>query len=159
MTGNNNVVALLNAGGNGENAQILSIFNADAEAQTVTLPEGEWNVYVNKEAAGTEILTTVSGEVKVEGTSAMIMVLAEKDEEPTTPSEDPTEEPTEAPTVAPSEKPTEAPTEKPTTAPGQSGEATDTGDNSSMMMWIVLCTICAAGAAVLFINRKKFMNI
>ena len=159
-TGNNNVVALLNKGGNGENAQILSIFNADAAAQTVTLPEGEWNVYVNKDAAGTEILATVSGEVKVEGTSAMIMVLAQKGEDPT---EQPTEEPTEAPsedaTTAPSEDPTEAPTEQPTKAPAQSGDATDTGDNSSMMLRVVLCVVCAAGAAVLFVNRKKFMNI
>jgi hypothetical protein len=80
-TGNNNVVAVLNKGGNGEDAQILTILNADSKAHTVTLPEGEWNVYVNKADAGTEVLATVSGTVSVESTSAMILVKAEEQTE------------------------------------------------------------------------------
>ena len=87
-TGNNNVVAVLNNGGNGEDAVILSIFNADSKANTVTLPEGEWNVYVNKSVAGTEVLGTVSGTINVASTSAMILVkVAEQTEEPSEPSE------------------------------------------------------------------------
>ena len=73
-TGDVNVIAVLNNGGNGEEAQILTIINADVEANTVTLPEGLWNVYVNKDDAGTEILATVEGAVEVESTSAMILV-------------------------------------------------------------------------------------
>ena len=101
-TGNVNVAAILNQGGNGEDAEILSIFNADVAAQTVTLPEGQWNVYVNKTAAGTEVLATVEGTVEVESTSAMILVkVQEQEEDPTDPT-DPSEDPTE-----PSEDPTE----------------------------------------------------
>ena len=81
-TDSTNVVAILNQGGNGEDAEIVSIFNAGAETATVTLPEGEWNVYVNKDNAGTEILDTVEGEVEVEATSAMILVKAEEEEVP-----------------------------------------------------------------------------
>jgi hypothetical protein len=80
-TGSNNVIMVLNKGGNGEKAEILSIFNADAAEQTVTLPEGKWEVYVNGELAGTTVLETVEGTVTVSGTSAMILVKA-ADEEP-----------------------------------------------------------------------------
>ena len=75
-TGNSNVVAILNNGGNAENNNILSIFNADREAHTVKLPAGVWYVYVNKDDAGTVILATVEGEVVVESTSTMILVQA-----------------------------------------------------------------------------------
>ena len=73
-TGNNNVIAVLNNGGKAEDADILSIFNADSVAHTVNLPSGQWNVYVNKDSAGTEILATVEGKVEVEATSALILV-------------------------------------------------------------------------------------
>ena len=74
-TGNNNVVAIVNNGAGVEDA-IISIFNADSAAHTVTLPEGKWNVCVNKAAAGTAVLDTVEGEVEVDATSAMILVKA-----------------------------------------------------------------------------------
>ncbi len=76
-TGSDNVIAILNKGGNGENAEILTVINAGSDT-TVTLPEGQWNVYVNAAAAGTEVLETVEGTVNVEGTSAMILVKAEE---------------------------------------------------------------------------------
>ena len=77
-TGSDNVIAILNNGGNGEDAQILTVINAGGDA-TVTLPEGEWNVYVNAATAGTEIIETVSGEIEVEATSALILVKAEEE--------------------------------------------------------------------------------
>ena len=76
-TGSDNIIAIVNNGGNGEDAVILTIINASANAETFTLPEGEWNVYVNKDSAGTDVLDTVSGTVEVESTSAMILVKAE----------------------------------------------------------------------------------
>ena len=78
MTENNNLVVMVNNGAGLEDA-IVSIFNADAEAQTVTLPEGKWNVCVNKNTAGTEALAVVEGTVEVEGTSAMILTAAAAD--------------------------------------------------------------------------------
>ena len=77
-TENTNVVAFVNSGAGLEDA-IVSIFNADAVAHTVTLPEGKWSICVNKDTAGTEILRTVEGTVEVESTSAMILVAADPD--------------------------------------------------------------------------------
>ena len=79
-TENTNVVAFVNNGAGLEDA-IVSIFNADATAQTVTLPEGKWSVCVTKTAAGTEALAVVEGSIEVEGTSAMILVKAADDAE------------------------------------------------------------------------------
>ncbi len=78
-TGSDNVIAILNKGGNGEEAEILTVINAGTDT-TVTLPEGQWNVYVNATTAGTEVIETVEGTVSVAGTSAMILVKAEEPE-------------------------------------------------------------------------------
>ena len=90
-TENNNVVAFLNKGAGLEDA-IVSIFNADSVAHTITLPEGKWSICVNKNTAGTEVLRTVEGTVEVEPTSAMILVAADPnavvDAEPTEPVEE-----------------------------------------------------------------------
>ena len=73
---NKNVVAFLNNGAGMDDA-IISIFNADSTAQTITLPVGKWSVCVNKTAAGTEPLAVVEGTVEVDATSAMILVEAD----------------------------------------------------------------------------------
>ena len=72
-TGDNDLIAILNEGGNGEDETILSIFNTNG-ATTYKLPTGTWNVYVNSENAGTEILDTVSGTIEIDRCSAMILV-------------------------------------------------------------------------------------
>jgi len=92
-TENHNVIAFVNNGAGLEDA-IVSIFNADAVAHTVTLPEGKWSVCINKTAAGTESLAIVEGSVEVDATSAMILVAADPDAQLTeTPTEEaPTEE-------------------------------------------------------------------
>ena len=71
-----NVVAFhINGGVNGERANALYvIFNANKDAAELTLPEGKWNVYINGEKAGTEVLKTIkNGKVTVEGISAMVL--------------------------------------------------------------------------------------
>ena len=73
-----NVVAFVNNGAGMEDA-IISIFNADAVAHTVTLPEGNWSICVNKDTAGTEVIKTVTGTVEVDSTSAMILIAADAD--------------------------------------------------------------------------------
>jgi len=61
---------------------IYVIFNAGNGAATVELPEGEWDVCVNAQKAGTAVLDTVSGSVSVPGISAMVLVQEESTEEP-----------------------------------------------------------------------------
>lgn len=64
---------------NGETAESLFVvYNANKENVTVTLPEGNWDVYVNGEKAGTEVLDTVSGKVEVSGISAMVLTKGNK---------------------------------------------------------------------------------
>ena len=52
---------------------IFVIFNPNAEKTTVTLPEGDWNIYVSGNKAGTTALKSVNGEVTVEGITAMVL--------------------------------------------------------------------------------------
>lgn len=72
-----NVVAFDIAGGvNGETAdEIYVIFNANEDETTVDLPSGTWNVYINDEKAGTEVIETIKdGSVTVAPISAMVLV-------------------------------------------------------------------------------------
>ena len=71
-----NVTAMMiNGGANGEESEgIVVIFNPTTENATVPLPEGKWDVYINDEKAGTEVLDTLSGEAVVTPISAMVLV-------------------------------------------------------------------------------------
>ena len=80
-TGHDNVIAILNNGGNGENNKILTIINTGSSVE-IALPEGEWNVYVNRTTAGTEVLDTVSGKISTYADAVMILV-QEGESEPT----------------------------------------------------------------------------
>ena len=71
-----NVIGLtINGGVNGEESEgLVVIFNPNIEATTVPLPEGNWDIYINDEAAGTEVLGSASGQVTVNPISAMVLV-------------------------------------------------------------------------------------
>jgi pullulanase len=65
----------ITGGMDGESAEeIYLVFNANAEDKTITLPDGDWNVYINSEKAGTTPLETVSGEAIVGAISALVLV-------------------------------------------------------------------------------------
>ena len=66
----------IQGGVNGETAEeLFLIFNANETASTVALPEGNWNVYINGEQAGTQALSTVKdGSAEVAPISAMVLV-------------------------------------------------------------------------------------
>ena len=75
-TGTSNCVAFQIKGGQeGERAKnIFLVFNANTTAAQITLPEGEWNVYVQGDKAGTQVLGTATGSVSVEPISSLILV-------------------------------------------------------------------------------------
>ncbi len=54
--------------------EVLVIYNANRDDKLFTLPAGEWDVYINGEQAGTQLIETVSGTVKVEGISMLAAV-------------------------------------------------------------------------------------
>jgi pullulanase len=135
-TENLNVVAFLNNGAGIDDA-IVSIFNADSEAHTVTLPEGKWSVQVNKTTAGTEALKIVEGTVEVESTSAMILVEAPADAVVTVPETEPATEPATEPVVEEVE------------------EASASVGEIIAIVIIALAAIAAIGAAVVLEKKKK----
>lgn len=75
-TGYDNVIAYTLAGeADGEGGRdIFAAFNAESEEIKLTLPEGSWDMYVDGERAGTEILGNVSNEITLDAVSAVVLV-------------------------------------------------------------------------------------
>ena len=70
-----NVVAChISAGANGEENELVVVFNPRTAESVVTLPEGSWTIYIDGENAGTTALGTAEGEVAVQPISAMVLV-------------------------------------------------------------------------------------
>lgn len=71
----NMVGYLITNNANGDEAgTICTLFNANPEPKEVTIPEGNWQMYINGEDAGTNILETIEGnKVIVEGRSALVL--------------------------------------------------------------------------------------
>ena len=88
-----NVAAFeINGGANGETSEgLYVIFNANADQTTVSLPEGNWVIYINGEDAGTTALGTATGTVTVEPISAMVLVRENVPVEETAPATENTE--------------------------------------------------------------------
>lgn len=53
---------------------IVVIYNPNNKDLNVNIPDGAWNVYVQGDKAGTDVLSTVAGSVKVNAVSATILV-------------------------------------------------------------------------------------
>ena len=62
------------AGANGEDKDLFVIFNPTAGDVDVTLPDGEWTIYVNDTKAGTDALGTAQDSASVAPISAMVLV-------------------------------------------------------------------------------------
>ena len=54
--------------------ELYLIFNANNEVKKLTLPDGNWNVYVDAKQAGTTALQSLSGEITVDAISALILM-------------------------------------------------------------------------------------
>lgn len=67
-----NVVAFNIKGG--INDGLFVIFNPNNHETKVNLPESYWNICINDKKAGTDVIETVTGEVKVAPISAMVLV-------------------------------------------------------------------------------------
>lgn len=60
---------------NGEvSDRIMVVYNGNAEATEVALPEGTWGICINGQQAGTEVLATAEGTVSVDPISAMVLI-------------------------------------------------------------------------------------
>jgi len=74
-------------GANGEENELVVLFNPNAEATTVTLPEGAWDIRINGEDAGDSSLGTAEGTVEVTPISAMVLVQEGESPKPTEPGQ------------------------------------------------------------------------
>ncbi len=70
-----NVTAFhITAGAGGEEKDLFVIFNPEKEDVCITLPAGKWDVYINRETAGTAVLDTAQDCVTVPSISAMVLI-------------------------------------------------------------------------------------
>lgn len=72
----NMVAYTISASENGDVSDILIVYNANRNDKAFTLPDGKWEVYVNGENAGTEVIETIEGECSVAGISLLAAVKA-----------------------------------------------------------------------------------
>ena len=70
-------------GANGEENALVVLFNPNAEATTVTLPEGTWEIRINGEDSGDTTLASAQGTVEVAPISAMVLVQPAAEPAPT----------------------------------------------------------------------------
>jgi pullulanase len=75
-----NVVAYMLEHGANEDSwnRIIVIYNGSDESQSIHLEPGEWKVTVNHHTAGTDVIETVVGEVRVEPWSLMVLYDVER---------------------------------------------------------------------------------
>lgn len=60
---------------NGETAEkIMVVYNGNPSATDIALPEGAWDICINGQKAGTEVLATAEGSVCVDAISALVLV-------------------------------------------------------------------------------------
>lgn len=125
------IVYELKGGANGEVSDgIVVVFNPSKNTKTIELPDGEWNICVNAEKAGTEVLGKATGKVEVEPISAMVLINGKTVDDGTTGSAGTTD----------NLKPNEGPA---------------TGDNAVANVLVVLMA-CACVAAVVVVRKRKF---
>lgn len=61
----------------GESAkEMILVFNADDAPKTYSLPEGTWQIFINGEKAGTEVLDTVQNELQLPAICPMVLIKA-----------------------------------------------------------------------------------
>ena len=58
----------------GDDRDLLVIYNANRDDVSFDLPDGEWEIFVNADKAGTDVLDTASGKVKVAGIAMIAAV-------------------------------------------------------------------------------------
>ena len=59
----------------GESAkEMILVFNADDAPKTYSLPEGTWQIFINGEKAGTEVLDTVQNDLQIPAICPMVLI-------------------------------------------------------------------------------------
>ncbi|MDE7029093.1 MAG: hypothetical protein K2P63_03845, partial [Lachnospiraceae bacterium] len=136
-----NVVALsINGGVNGKTSDgLFVIFNPNNQVEEIPLPEGTWDVYVNGEKAGTEVLATITdGKASVEPISALVLVQSDS-----------------APSAADTDSAAQGEAAESQSAPAESADSASaaSGNNTGVVIGVVAAALAAA--AIAFAAKKK----
>jgi pullulanase len=139
------------AGGmDGESAEaIYLVFNASEEDKTITLPDGDWNVYINSEKAGTTPLATVSGETTVGAISALVLV---KETGVTVSAEDTAAGDTATDAASADNAGTDAAGDA---AAADTSATESTGTNAGVIVIICIAAVAVVAAAVFGVRASK----
>ena len=62
------------SGANGEENELIVVFNSNKESTTITLPEGDWVICVKGDQAGISSLGTAAGTAECEAISTLVLV-------------------------------------------------------------------------------------
>ena len=133
-----NVTAFsVNGGVNGEVSDgLFIIFNPNNQAEEIALPEAAWDVYVNGEQAGTEVLATITdGKATVDPISALVLVKAG-----------------DAPAAETGEEAAEA--EETGEMPAETVEEKTSGNGAGVVIGLA-AVAAAAGAGAYAVKKKK----
>lgn len=134
--------------------QIFVIYNPNREATNVTLPDGDWDVYVSGNQAGTTVLSTAKGEVSVEPISATVLVKGYNPEQPEE-SKEPSyyEEPESIPSDT--DNSNGGSDDNTTSNTTSDNTTTNTGDTFPVMLVIGIALAAAAVIVVMIVLSKK----
>lgn len=78
----------IKGGNEGESAEeMYVIYNASTDTQKITLPDGNWNAYIDGEKAGTKALYSVKDTASVSPVSALVLVKEDASESPASDNE------------------------------------------------------------------------
>ncbi len=137
--------------------KLFVVYNPNAESTTVTLPDGEWDVYVDGSKAGNTSLATVNGEIKVDAISAYVLVQG-YDPKQDEPSNEPSSPDNSNPINSdPSNTISTPDSSNPTTSNQNSSTDTPpTGDSSSTVVWaIVIIALIGFVSFSLYASSRK----
>ncbi len=175
----------INGGANGETAEkIMVVYNPLTTDSTVTLPDGDWDVYVNNTTAGDAVLSTENGTVTVPAISAMVLMQGyvaptpDEPSQPDEPSDEPSNEPSDEPSAEPSndDNSKDEPSQQNSTASEVSNSdnsnadtskdnKADTSDNNgtvptgSQPIAVVFVVVALAAAGVIFVTSRKSKRV
>ena len=121
-------------GANGDESELFIVFNPDADAAKVALPDGEWTIFVNDEAAGLEALGTVQRVAEVAPISALVLIRTGEG----------------SPESVPSEEPVDTPVPDAPNTPN-----TSAGSTTGVIAAIAAAVVVAAAALVIVVKKRK----
>lgn len=135
------------------NEQLFVVYNAGKDSTKVSLPEGNWNVYVSGDKAGNEVLGTINNEVTVDGISATVLV---KDNPQQESSDESSDESSNASSQQPSDNSNSSTNTVSNSVNSENSEGpANTGDNFQIVLVFIIAAVAGLVSISLYVSSKK----